>query len=415
MANSVTHKIDVTSPLLQYNGNWLRGGTDGDLEQIRYDQFTFVYCSIGDTCSISLTFRGTEVHAIGAFRGDSGAIQAQLDDQSVDPPPPPDDPNQLVFQQSLFSRTDLADTAHTLTLSLPSSSAAVNKTVDFDYYNWTSTVNSLVDVRFQDDHPAFVYDPPAGWTTSFVGLARFDGGTGHSTSNTPGASATLTFKGDRAAVYGSIGSGGGPFTAQLDGATVQSFTTLRDVSPGVSGATYVTNQMIYYVDGLSDGAHTLVLTSQPSATTQGLAIDYAIVDGTANNASRAAPSPVPQNNDTVVLSRSHAAGIFSTTGMVSLLLLVSLGYGIALRRRIQLLSAGSQTRCSVLLPFDTRCDEPSSLRPRPNAMASAVFSPSPTSGLNTGSQPPAYEQVHIEAPRLERIRGKGPTAARSEV
>ncbi|KAJ6478137.1 hypothetical protein C8R47DRAFT_941285, partial [Mycena vitilis] len=67
--------IDVTSPLIQYSGPWAIGGADGDVERVSYDQESFVYCTPGAQCSASVSFTGSEVQVIGAYRTNSGPVQ----------------------------------------------------------------------------------------------------------------------------------------------------------------------------------------------------------------------------------------------------------------------------------------------------------------------------------------------------
>ncbi|KAJ6477963.1 hypothetical protein DFH09DRAFT_865877, partial [Mycena vulgaris] len=67
---SVVQNIDVNSPLVQYSGQWVLGGADGDPEIVKYDKNTFVYCGTAP-CSATIQFNGTEVHVVGAYRTNS--------------------------------------------------------------------------------------------------------------------------------------------------------------------------------------------------------------------------------------------------------------------------------------------------------------------------------------------------------
>ncbi|KAF8192282.1 hypothetical protein K438DRAFT_1970092 [Mycena galopus ATCC 62051] len=294
---SAVHKIDMNSPLILYQGRWIRGGSSGDPagpdadpEQVKYDQETFVFCFPGEACSATLNFNGTEIHVVGAVRDNTGPMQVELDGEIFGPLNPKTEPEQ--FQVDHFNKTNLVDGSHTLTISNFANSNG--STFDIDFFTWTSNVASLVDARFQDDHPAFVYEPLDAWSTDMTNLPGFDDGTGHASFNKPGATATLTFAGDRVALYGAIGGLGAPFTAQVDNGTVRTLTAQQSISDN-AGENYLPNQLIFYADGLTSGNHTVVLSSQPVSVTQGLTIDYALVDARVNNASALTPTPTPSS------------------------------------------------------------------------------------------------------------------------
>ncbi|KAJ7189680.1 hypothetical protein GGX14DRAFT_408611 [Mycena pura] len=241
---SFVHKIDVNSPLIQYQGPWIRGGSkadprgpDADPEQPKYDQETFVFCFPGNICSATLNFNGTEIHVVGAFRANSGPVQVQLDGESFGPFAP---------------------------------------TPDERIHN-----NSSV---------AFVYAPSDAWSTDMSRLPGFDDGTGHSTFNRADATVNFSFMGDRIALYGAIGGQAAPFTAQVDNGPIRSLTEMQSISDEAT-EDYLPNQLIYYADSLGAGNHTIFLKSQSSSPSQTLSIDYALVDGNDNTASSTSSSP----------------------------------------------------------------------------------------------------------------------------
>jgi hypothetical protein len=80
-------------------------------------------------------------------------------------------------------------------------------------------------------------------------------------------------QGDRIALLGAIGKGGGAFTAQVDNGPVWNLTMQNEK--------YSAEQVIFSADGFSSGNHTVKVVAQPGAK-QVVALDYAIVDAKAN-------------------------------------------------------------------------------------------------------------------------------------
>ncbi|KAF7343026.1 hypothetical protein MVEN_01732800 [Mycena venus] len=285
---SITQDIDVFSPLVTYvSGPWTVGGKDGDKQVVNYDQHTFTICA-GPQCLVTINFHGTEVHFIGAWRSNSGSFQAVLDGQTYGPFGPPPFTTAL-FKVDMFSKTNLESKLHTLTLS----NVVLNDTMDtfnVDHFIWTTSINSTTDSKIQDtDFSYFSYE--GAWSTELPHhdvKTDFDGGTGHFTSQI-GASASLTFQGDRVALYGAIGSEFGLYTVQLDGGNASSFSAAGAMLNSTNYQTnppytYLPRQMLFYADNLSGGNHTLIFAVPPDSI-QTISVDYAIVDGTLNSPS----------------------------------------------------------------------------------------------------------------------------------
>ncbi|KAJ7908227.1 hypothetical protein B0H13DRAFT_1617759 [Mycena leptocephala] len=283
---SVVHTIDVNSPLVKYAGPWNLGGADGDPEANKNNLGTFVWCA-GTQCSATLSFTGTEVHVVGAYRSNSCPYQVNLDGQIFGPL----GTGPVVveqFQIDLFNQSNMLAGPHTLTISNLPTTVSNSPNMNLDYFTWTSEVNSLTDVRIQDDNPAFIYEPPAAWNAfvnDFPGLPGFDQGTGQRVATVEsGAKATFSFAGDRIALYGAIGSQGGPYSVNIDDGSVSTFTAQQMISdPNTPLANYLSGQLLFYADSLTPGNHTVIFTSNLVSPTQDLTIDYAIVDGTLNS------------------------------------------------------------------------------------------------------------------------------------
>ncbi|KAF7340293.1 hypothetical protein MVEN_01948400 [Mycena venus] len=378
---SAVHTVDVNSPLIKYEGPWTRGGDDGDPERGLYNQGTFVYCA-GTQCSATLSFTGTEIHVVGAYRNNSCPYQVDLDGQIFGPfSTAPIKVEQ--FQIDLFNRTDLVPGPHSLTISNLPATASGQMNLNLDYFTWTSDVNSLTDVRIQDDAQAFVYDPPSAWnafTNNFPGLPGFDQGTGHATVQY-NATATLTFTGDRVALYGAIGAQGGPYSVHIDNGSVAStFTTYQMISdPNTPLPNYLAGQLLFYADSLPPGDHTVTLTSNLASTTQDLTIDYAIVDGSLNSVptsgsstSSTASTSSSSMMATFVVPRSESAlsparlgGIITGVTVLALFLLGSLVYILRLRRRLRNggVSSENENTISVARPFVQHQTQPTPMSP----------------------------------------------------
>ncbi|KAJ7751914.1 hypothetical protein DFH07DRAFT_524091 [Mycena maculata] len=281
---SFVQTIDVNSPLVEYLGPWQLGGADGDPEVVKYNQDTFVYCA-NTGCFATISFNGTEVHVVGAYRLNSGPFQVELDGETFGPfGTTPTVVEQ--FQIDLFNQTDLTAGPHSLTISNLPPIESNKPNLNLDYFSWTNEINSLDDVRLQDDTPAFSYEPSTAWSSFTDGSSSFpdfDGGTGHSTVQ-GGATVAFSFKGDRVALYGAIGSLGGPYTVQIDNGSVSHYTAQSLVSDATTPLpNYLAGQLLFYADSLSSGNHMVTITANPGSPTQDLTMDYAIVDGTLNS------------------------------------------------------------------------------------------------------------------------------------
>ncbi|KAJ7461357.1 hypothetical protein B0H11DRAFT_2056877 [Mycena galericulata] len=399
---SFVQDIDVNSPLVQYAGPWQLGGADGDPEVVKYNQDTFVYCA-GTQCSATISFNGTEVHVVGAYRLNSGPFQVVLDGQTFGPFGTTATVTEQ-FQIDLFNKTEMKAGLHTLTISNLQATNPDEPNLNLDYFTWTNEVNSLTDLRIQDDTSAFVYEPPAAWSSFASPSTSFPGfdGTGHSTVQ-GGATATFSFMGDRVALYGAIGSQGGPYSIAIDNGTPTSLTAQRLVSDATTPVpNYLAGQILFYADSLSLGNHTITVTANPTSPTQDISIDYAIVDGTLNSNTTSAS---PSNSQT--LSSAAIGGIAAGVAVLGIcfILLTCLLYLRRRRRR----SHESK---------DAQLEAQTDTTPRP---VSFPFSPSPqlaplrshwTQGQNTSIS----TEPELDPPRYEAIgqpHGAGsPTSSR---
>ncbi|KAJ7931180.1 hypothetical protein B0H13DRAFT_1858045 [Mycena leptocephala] len=320
------HKLDATSPLIQYAGPW----------NLHINENYDTYASCDHNCSAALQFTGIQVLVATQCDGkkrDECKYATRLDDQSPH-----------FYNQELVNVTPGLHTFN------------IFGKMNLDYFNWTSIVNSLNDTHIQDDAPDFVYDPPDAWSTNITGLDH-----GHTTTGTI-ARVTFTFaasvvqfrfpntltflQGDRVALYGAVGVQGGDYTVQLDNEPFQNFTEYRNISSPITGS-WLPDQLIFYADGLNPGGnHTVTLVSQ-STSPQVFILNYAIVDGDFINdlaSTPASSSTVPSQSSTNKpplssissghprLSEAQFIGIIAGVAVLITLLVLALGYLLYLRR-----------------------------------------------------------------------------------
>ncbi|KAJ7617186.1 hypothetical protein FB45DRAFT_1034480 [Roridomyces roridus] len=299
---SVNVSVDVTSPLINYAGNWQLGGADGDPGTVNYSMQTFQYCQVVP-CTASILFNGSEVHFVGAWRGNSGPWQVDLDETTYGPfAPAINQPPWGIFQVDKYNRTGLSSSGpHMFTVgNLPPT------------FWWTTDINNTADFVIQDDSHAFSYSPVTQWDAdlAILALTDFSQNTGHVTSAN-GAEATLEFMGDRVALYGAVGDIGGPYSVSIDGGSPALYSSKTKILHGGN----LTQQMIFYADHLPAGNHTLTLTSEASSSSDFISIDFAIVDGTVNTGATAPPGPSPSPSEIHSLSKGALGGIIAGTAL----------------------------------------------------------------------------------------------------
>ncbi|KAJ7462954.1 hypothetical protein FB451DRAFT_1139768 [Mycena latifolia] len=398
---SFNQTIDVTSPLIQYSGPWVPGGQDTDGEANKNDMGTFTICA-GVDCTATINFTGTEIYVMGAYRVNSLPYKVTLDGAPFGPFTPVAPPEQ--FKIPLFNKTGLPAGAHSVKIQNVESTDPSKTTMDLDFVSWTTEINSSGDLRIQDDAPAFSYEPAGAWNTDVenLHLPNFDDGTGHATT-LDGATATLTFMGDRVALYGALGAQGGPYTVQVDGGSPPTFNSQTLISNTVNSKNYLPAQMIFYVDSLPLGKHTVTVTAKPTSATQGLTIDYAIVDGTVNSTPTSKPN---------TLSHAALGGIIAAGTVVALCALVALFYVLYWRRR----------RRAKVLPEEINMLDDSTYAPRPFSPPREIsppryeepsvdYTPSPYADTPVPSSSYPMADVHRDSPSIRSPTQAGPKGA----
>ncbi|KAJ7828794.1 hypothetical protein B0H14DRAFT_2366990 [Mycena olivaceomarginata] len=284
---SANFTIDDTSPLIQYAGIWRAGSDTDPLGHLRtYTGIpmggTFTLCNtLGG--SATFTFNGTQVYVYGAKRDNHGPYSITLDGTTTTF----DGFSETALWTTLFVSDLLAQGLHTVTVTnqMRNSTSAY---LDIDYASsricplftrytetitWTSTVAEHGETTtLEDTASGFSYEPEAAWSTELeaVLLSGFSSGTNQSTHRRRASLTTLYApQGDVITIFGAVGPSIAPYSVQLDGTPRG---TLNATKPS-----YTPQVALYHADNLGTGLHTLVLTSQPAAERQVLAIDYAQV------------------------------------------------------------------------------------------------------------------------------------------
>ncbi|KAF7348506.1 hypothetical protein MVEN_01368100 [Mycena venus] len=216
-------KVEVTSPLIQYEGSWSQSN----------DQATFISCDDDDndeclaTLQLNVTAaNGTKVMAFVAGCGPLSRCGLQVDS----------DPE--VWGQ-FHNDNDQGTINATLDQGPHNVTMKGKEHFTLHYFNWTSTVHSTNDKQVPNDANAFVYAPQNAWNTNMADRLN-----GQMTIEN-NATATFSFKGDRVALYGAVGPQGGEYTTQLDDGPLQTLTEQRNFTKG-----FLPNQLIFYADGL---------------------------------------------------------------------------------------------------------------------------------------------------------------------
>ena len=217
------------------------------------------------------TFTGTQVaihgvrdvdQGIAAVSVDSGPV-TYVDDYS---------PSRLA-QATLWSSPGLTPGTHTVTVTVTGTknSGSTKDIIALDYatVNGSSAGTATADDTATSGTDHFTYG--ANWGTA-AGVSDLYDGTAHWNS-TAGSTATFTFTGTSATIYGVKDADQGIATYAVDGGTARS---VDDYSPArLAGAP------LFTVSGLAEAVHTVTInvtgTKNSSSRNDIIALDYAIV------------------------------------------------------------------------------------------------------------------------------------------
>lgn len=193
------------------------------------------------------TFTGSGVTVWGVKDRDQGIAAFSIDGGPVTYAD--DYATTRTAQAPLWSSSGLAPGTHTVTISNTGTknSASANVTVAIDYATVTPNVATIDDGTTTGTN-SISYG--ANWGTA-AGVGDLYNGTAH-WNTTAGSTATLTFTGTGAAVYGVKDVDQGIATYSVDGGAARS---VDDYS-----ATRVPGASLFTVSGLTSGTHTITIT-----------------------------------------------------------------------------------------------------------------------------------------------------------
>ncbi|KAF7297189.1 hypothetical protein MIND_00952000 [Mycena indigotica] len=276
--------VDNISPLIQYApaGAWREGSASNDNLASSYSNGgTFTLCTTQGS-SASLTFNGTQVYVFGAKRPNHGPYSVTLDGTSSTF----DGFSSPEFFGPLFVSSVLKPGQHTVTITNQLTDAA-RPFLDIDFITWTTTSDQNgASNTLEDTSSNFAFSPASSWSTDLVSnkLTGFSGNNGHVTLSA-GATAALTFTGERVAVFGPIGPTISPYIVQLDGQPAGTFNATKQ--------NYVAQTTLFAANGLGSGQHILEIIPKPTVAGQILGIDFAQVAANFGGSSSSATSKKP--------------------------------------------------------------------------------------------------------------------------
>jgi len=248
-AFTVSHWQD-TNPDFMYSANWTKSAQGPNWSGSGVSNLPELPVTAHETATagetLTVSFRGIGVQWIGYRGPDAGIAQVSIDGgaaREVDLYAAA-----ALYQPIVFSTGALSDANHTIKITATgrknASATAARVVVDaLDVY--------IPGRRYEEwDHTRITY--VGEWTFDNEARVWSEGVT--ATSNVPGATATFSFTGTSVSWIGcEKGSAGGTATVTIDGVKV------GDVKLNQSYPTEGYQMTVFRADGLSPGAHTLVV------------------------------------------------------------------------------------------------------------------------------------------------------------
>jgi len=232
-------RIQETDPAITYTAGWAQGIPG---------QWSGGTAAVSTTAGTqaTLTFTGTSVSWIGYRGPQAGIARVSLDGVlvgDVDTYAPAGDTQVVVF-----TRTDLADASHTLTIEVTGlkNAASTDTAIALDALEVTSFSPQTTVSRFEETNPSVAYT--AGWAGNQS--AEWSGGMA-AFSATAGARATLAFTGTSVGWIGFRGPQAGIARVLLDGVLVGDVDTFAPTAEFQA--------VVFTATDLPSGSHTLTI------------------------------------------------------------------------------------------------------------------------------------------------------------
>jgi hypothetical protein len=231
---------DLLAPAkIAYNGAWqvskLRSPTDGSL--VPGDLNADVHHTQTNGNSVTFTFTGTGLRVLGELSADQGDLAVTLDGASAGTVNT-STTGAKKYQQTIYQVRNLPYGNHSVTLTKQSGT-------------WATIDGYLLDRSLNDTDPALTYTG-AWYTSGNRGFGDYQNDVHY--SNTNGDSVTATWNGTGIDVLTEKYSDQGDVDIYIDG---QFRTTVDTTNP-----TRQTQQLIYRIDNLPEGPHTIRLVKK---------------------------------------------------------------------------------------------------------------------------------------------------------
>ncbi|KAF9567970.1 hypothetical protein CPC08DRAFT_702790 [Agrocybe pediades] len=260
--------VEDCSPMITYApaGSWTDTTSSSDPLATSYSGGSYHVASTqGATATI--TFTGTGITLLGGRKPNYGTYSFSVDGQIVSSGSA--QANDQVAQQILGSVEGLAYGSHTAVLTNTGGNP-----VDLDRIDFQTQIGQAgavgVKKTIDDSDSSIVYSPsPSDWQVN--SNAEFFDGSLHFT-NTPGASASLTFSGDAVAVWGTVSPDHADINMELDGNS----QTLPGGSGGMASVVHP-QVLLFYKTDLGPGQHTLSMSGASQNNANGF-IDLDMVN-----------------------------------------------------------------------------------------------------------------------------------------
>ncbi|KAH8823823.1 hypothetical protein DL96DRAFT_1558708 [Flagelloscypha sp. PMI_526] len=290
MTSAVTLIIDERDSRVHFDGRWIAGGSSEDYKRTSF-------ASNETNAAMTFQFNGTSISVVGDVTPGgtcSGTFTVDSDSTPFSSQPV----TEKTFQQTFFSKKDLAAGVHTLSYKLSSCQIAdqnlTGPYVAFDHLLYTA-INPQLDgaTFFVDDR-----DSSLSRSGSWQQDTRSGAFEGTISGGSTGAGMSYTFSGVGISVYGSLSATGGNVKASflLDGQAQSVYS---------SGPQNATNVVFLTSKSLTAGQHTLKISSDGDSP---LWIDYLLVDpGT--DAQFPVNAPAKETNLGAIIGGSVGGGV----------------------------------------------------------------------------------------------------------
>lgn len=227
--------VDAMDDSLVYTGTWNNDSNTA------FDEGTAKYTSEANA-SVELTFEGTTIRWYGQNDTNFGTAKVYIDGELVETVYLN---NTAAAQLMLFEAYDLSAAEHTIKV------VCDTPVIDIDRFTYEPLPPEIIYTMVDDTSDSIVYT--GEWTSETN--ASFYGGSSRYTSDANG-SAELTFTGTAVRWYGRTGSAFRTADVYIDGALVENIVVYGEEA---------SNVILYELTGLSEGTHTIKVTTSYGA------------------------------------------------------------------------------------------------------------------------------------------------------